>query len=239
TGCASGREPWRTSTDTAPAAECRSASSWSRDRPERDARSSASSPRAAAERSLRGAGRLRDPRQARRRSRYLKSPACHQVAAARALPDPDCGHAGHPKTTRIANKPRILTRCTSVEDCSSPSGQKLGPDSPMQPVDGKILAIDRKELAEALALRDTDQRGVREIHRQVGIDAHELANSGDVIHVKSEEFYRATGKSSPVSCPGPVQISPPRTVPIRSLVNRCAPRACASPGPSRDSLAKP
>ena len=56
----------------------------------------------------------------------------------------------------------------------------------MEAVDGEIAAVHGEYFAEALSFGDTDERGVGEVHRTVGVFTHELAGSGNIARIEGK-----------------------------------------------------
>jgi len=57
-------------------------------------------------------------------------------------------------------------------------------DAVVQAVDGKVPPIDRKDFAKTFALGEAQESGVREIHRSIGVFAHQFADPRNVPGIK-------------------------------------------------------
>src|SRR5665213_6954 len=134
----------------------------------------------------------------RRSSRNSPPPMC---AATRSNSSPRSKPSGIrcPTPARPATPARPRSGPTSRSELgasfrlgasrTSPLRNYARPNLAVQPVYSEVFTINRKKLADAFPFRDANQGRVGQIHRAVGVLAHQLADSWNVIQAKREDFH--------------------------------------------------
>jgi hypothetical protein len=86
---------------------------------------------------------------------------------------------------------RETTRPNSFGRALTGSRQKGEAALPWQAIAVEVALVQSQHLAEALAFRDPDERGIGKIHGKVTILLHEVLDGRNVLLLQGKELHRA------------------------------------------------
>src|SRR5271169_6147865 len=87
------------------------------------------------------------------------------------------------------------------------SGDEGGSHSPVKTVDTKILAVYGEDFSDAFTLSNPNECRISEVHRTVGVLAHQLAYSRNVSEIERKELQHSSSQHFPKSFLGFRQVT--------------------------------